>query len=82
MDEDASKVLFALASRIMVALFAWVVCPPPFFVVSIGLSSYWLPISISCGSAMAAQQVGSNGCSFSNLEFFLCVCIGLDVCFR
>ncbi|KAI5327286.1 hypothetical protein L3X38_026682 [Prunus dulcis] len=34
MDEDASNVLFALASRIMVALFAWVVCPPPFSVLS------------------------------------------------
>ncbi|PQQ10981.1 hypothetical protein Pyn_17252 [Prunus yedoensis var. nudiflora] len=55
MDEDASKVLFALASRIMVALFAWVVCPPPFSVLSNGLSSYWLPISGGCGFAMVAQ---------------------------
>ncbi|CAL2258788.1 unnamed protein product [Prunus armeniaca] len=40
MDENASKVLFALAYRIMVALFALVVCLPPFSILSNGLSSY------------------------------------------
>ncbi|PQQ21873.1 hypothetical protein Pyn_19911 [Prunus yedoensis var. nudiflora] len=68
MDEDASKVLFALASRIMVALFAWVVCPPPFFVLSNGLSGYWLPISGGCGFVTAARQGGSGGCSFLDLR--------------
>ncbi|CAL9028890.1 unnamed protein product [Prunus brigantina] len=82
MDEDASKVLFALASRIMVALFVWVVCPPPFSALSNGLSGYWLPIFDSCGFATAARQGESGGCSFLDLGFFLCVCIGLDVCFR
>ncbi|KAL6289473.1 hypothetical protein ACE6H2_006983 [Prunus campanulata] len=80
MVEDASKVLFALASRIMVALFVWVVCPPPFSVLSNGLSGYWLLISGGCGFATAARHEESGGCSFSDLGFFLCVCIGLDVC--
>ncbi|CAL8995576.1 unnamed protein product [Prunus brigantina] len=82
MDEDASKVLFARASRIMEALFAWVVCPPPFSAISNGLSGYWLPISGGCGFAMAARQEKCGGCSFSILGFFLSVCIGLDGCFR
>ncbi|CAB4309620.1 unnamed protein product [Prunus armeniaca] len=67
MDEDASKVLFALASRIMIALFVWVVCPPPFSALSNGLSGYWLPISDGCGFGTTAQQEESGGCSFSDL---------------
>ncbi|ONI17616.1 hypothetical protein PRUPE_3G169800 [Prunus persica] len=82
MDEDASKVLVALASRIMVALFAWVVCPPPLSILSIGLLGYWLPITGDCGSVTAMRQMESGGCSFSYLGFFLYVCIGLDVCFK
>ncbi|CAL9028666.1 unnamed protein product, partial [Prunus brigantina] len=81
MDEDAN-VLFELASRIMVALFAWVVCPPPFSVLSNGMSGYWLSISGGCGFVIAVRQRGSGGCSFSDLGFFPCACIGLDVRFR
>ncbi|CAL8155518.1 unnamed protein product [Prunus armeniaca] len=64
MDEDASNVLFALAYRIMVALFAWMICPPPFSVQSNGLSGYWLPIFGGYGFATAVRQRGSGGCSF------------------
>ncbi|CAL2254498.1 unnamed protein product [Prunus armeniaca] len=68
MDEDASKVLFALAFRIMIALFAWVVCPPPFSVLSNGLSGYWLPISGGCGFAVVVRQEESGYCSFSKFR--------------
>ncbi|PQQ19420.1 hypothetical protein Pyn_07805 [Prunus yedoensis var. nudiflora] len=84
MDEDASKVLFALASRIMVALFAWVVCPPPFSVLSNGLSGYCLPISGGCGFATATRQGESGGCSFSDLGLRPCTyqcCAGFLFCF-
>ncbi|KAL6277163.1 hypothetical protein ACE6H2_020764 [Prunus campanulata] len=65
--------LLALCTRSMVALFVWVVCPPPFSILSNGLSSYWLSISGGCGFATAARQGESGGCSFSDLGFLLCV---------
>ncbi|CAL2248255.1 unnamed protein product, partial [Prunus armeniaca] len=76
MNEDASKVLFTLASSIMVALFAWVVFLPPFSVLCNDLFGYWLPTSGSCGFAAEARQEENDGCSLSDLGFFLCVCIG------